>query len=154
SYPLYINSFVYNVGSPSQTPTPTPTPTVTPTVPPTPTPTSNPPLTPTPNSTATPAPKVSAVVSMSHSSVNFGTVKVGKSKSRVVKLTNTAKKKTGTAVTFDGASVTESNEISASTNCDGTVGPKQKCFVEIGFAPTVAGPVSATVTVNGNASNS
>jgi hypothetical protein len=41
--------------------------------------------------------------------VNFGTVKVGKSKSRVVKLTNTVKKKTGTAVTFAGATVAASN---------------------------------------------
>ncbi|MBV8136585.1 MAG: choice-of-anchor D domain-containing protein [Deltaproteobacteria bacterium] len=97
---------------------------------------------------------MSAAVSMSRSSVNFGTVKVGKSKSRVVQLTNTAKKKTGTVVTFDGVSVAGSNGISASTNCDGSVGPKQKCSVEIGFAPTVPGAVSVTVTVNGNASNS
>jgi hypothetical protein len=166
--PLYINSFVYNVGTPTPTPTPMPTPTVTATVPPTLTPTPNPPLIPTPNSTATPnppliptpnstatpAPKVSAVVAMSRSAVNFGTVKVGKSKSRVVNLTNTAKKKTGTAVTFAGATVAGSNEFSASTNCDGSVGPKGKCSVGIGFAPTVPGAVSATVTVNGNASNS
>ena len=138
--PLYVNSFVYNVGTPTSTPTLTATP--------------NPPLTPTPNSTATPAPKVSAVVSMSSSSVNFGTVKVGKNKRRVVKLTNTAKKKTGTAVTFAGATVAGSNEFSASTNCDGSVGPKGKCSVGIGFAPTVPGAVSATVMVNGNASNS
>jgi hypothetical protein len=205
SYPLYIDSFVYTVGTPTSTPSPsatttptstatatatpkvtaTPTPMVTstpivtatatpaptstpapkptltatpnPPLTPTPnpplTPTPNAPLTPTPNSTTTPAPKVSAAVSMSRSSVNFGTVKVGEHKSRVVKLTNTAKKKTGTVVTFDGASVAGSNEISASTNCDGSVGPKQKCSVEIGFAPIIPGAVSATVTVNGNASN-
>jgi hypothetical protein len=94
------------------------------------------------------------VVSMSSSSVNFGTVKVGKSKSRVVFLTNMAKKKTGTAVTFDGATVGGSNEFSASTSCDGSVGPKGKCRLRIGFAPTVPGAVSATVTVNGDASNS
>jgi hypothetical protein len=190
SYPLYINSFVYNVGTPTSTPTHTPTPTVTtnhtptptatatvpatltptpnppltptpnstatpaPTAPPTLTPTPNPPLIPTPSSTATPAPKVSAVVSMSRSSVNFGTVKVGKSRIRVVKLTNTAKKKTETVVTFAGATVAGSNEFSASTSCAGSVGPKGKCSVGIGFAPTVPGAVSATVTVNGNASNS
>jgi hypothetical protein len=91
---------------------------------------------------------------MSHSSVIFGTVKVGKSKSRIVELTNQAKKKTGTAVTFTGATVAGSNEFSAWTNCDGPVGPKGKCSVGIGFAPTVRGAVSATVTVNANASNS
>jgi hypothetical protein len=91
---------------------------------------------------------------MSRGSVNFGIVKVGKSKSRVVQLTNTAKKKTGTVVTFAGATVAGSNEFSASTNCDGSVGPKGKCSVGIGFAPTVPGAVSATVTLNGNASNS
>jgi hypothetical protein len=58
--------------------------------------------------------------------VNFGTVKVGNGKSRVVKLTNTAKKKTGTAVTFAGATVAGSNEFSVSTNCDGSVEPKGK----------------------------
>jgi Abnormal spindle-like microcephaly-assoc'd, ASPM-SPD-2-Hydin len=162
SFPLYVNSFVYNVGTPTSTPTPTPpltptpnsTATPAPTVPPTPTPAPNPPLTPTPNSTATPAPEVSAVVSMSRSSVNFGTVKVGKGRSRVVELTNTAKKKTGTVVTFAGATVAGSNEFSASTNCDGSVGPKGKCSVSISFAPTVPGAVSARVTVNGNASDS
>jgi hypothetical protein len=46
--------------------------------------------------------------------VNFGTVKV-ESKRRVAKLTNTAKKKPGTAVTFAGATVAGSNEFSAST---------------------------------------
>jgi hypothetical protein len=186
-YPLFINSFIYSVGTPTSTPTPTatktptstaatptvtakPTPTVTstpivtatatpaPTSSPTPQPTltatPNPPLSPTPNSTATPAPLVSAAVSISRSSVNFGTVKVGRSKSRVVKLTNTAKKKTGTAVTFAGATVAGSNEFSASTNCAGSVGPKGKCSVSISFAPTVPGAVSARVTVNGNASDS
>jgi hypothetical protein len=91
---------------------------------------------------------------MSRSSVNFGTVKVGKSKRRVVKLTNTAKKKTGTAVTFAGVAVGGSNEFSASTNCAGSIGPKGKCSVGIGFAPNVPGGVTATVIVNGNASNS
>jgi hypothetical protein len=67
--------------------------------------------------------------------VNFGTVKVGKSKGRVAKLANTAKERTGRAVTFDGATVA-SNEFSISTNCDGSVGPKGKCSVGIGFAPT------------------
>jgi len=51
-----------------------------------------------------PAQTLGGVVYMSRSSVNFGTVKLGKSKSRVVELTDTAKKKTATAVTFAGGS--------------------------------------------------
>ena len=54
--PLYINSFVYNAGTPTSTPTPTPTPTVTPTVSPSPTPPPPTPPPPTPSATSTPTP--------------------------------------------------------------------------------------------------
>ena len=55
--PLYVNSFVYNAGTPTSTPTPQPTATVTPTVTPDPTVTAT--YTPTP--TVTPSPPTPAV---------------------------------------------------------------------------------------------
>jgi hypothetical protein len=110
--------------------------------------------TPTVAPTPTPTPRVSAVVKVSKSFLNFGTVRIGKSKVKVVKLTNTAKKKGGATVTFNGASVSGSTEFSASTSCNGQVGPKGRCSVMVGFVPSSSGAASATVTIGGNASNS
>ncbi len=155
-----INNFVaaYTGSSPKPSPTPTatatptPTPTLTPT--PTPTPTATPTPAPTPTPNPTPRPRVSALVRVSKSFLNFGTVRVGRSKVKGVILTNTAKKTSGVTVTFNGRSVSGSSEFSASTTCNGPVGPKGRCSVTVGFAPTSPGPASATITINGNASNS
>ena len=142
----FVNAYV---GS-STTATPTPSPTATPT--PTPAPTSTP--TPTPTPMPTPTPRVSAVVKVSTGFLNFGTVRVGRNKFKVVRLTNTAPKKGGATVTFNGESISGSGEFSASTSCSGSVGPKGRCSLMVGFAPTSPGPASATITINGNASNS
>jgi subtilase family serine protease len=136
-----INQFVTAMAA---TPTGTPTPTAAPTASPTPTPV------PTP----TPTPKVSASVGLSQGGLNFHNTKVGRSKTRVMTLTNTAKKKGGATITFNGASVGGSSEFGGSTSCNGLVGPKGKCKVIVFFAPTSAGGASATITVNSNASNS
>jgi subtilase family serine protease len=134
-----INNFVTAMGAtPTGTPTPTPAPTPTPTPVPTPTPT----------------PKVSASVGLSQGALNFGTVKIGKSRTKVMTLTNTAKKKGGATITFNGGSIAGSNEFGGTTNCAGPVGPKGKCKVMVVFAPTAAGGAGATLTVNSNASNS
>ena len=91
---------------------------------------------------------------LSQGGLNFANVKVGKSKTRVMTLTNTAKKKGGATITFNGASIGGSSEFGGTTNCNGPVGPKGKCKVIVFFAPTSAGGASATITVNSNASNS
>jgi subtilase family serine protease len=136
-----INQFVTAMAAPpTGTPTPTPAPTPTPT--------------PTPVPTPTPTPKVSASVGLSQGALNFGKVKVGKSKTKVMTVTNTAKKKGGATITFNGGSIAGSSEFGGSTNCTGLVGPKGKCKVMVLFAPTSAGGASATITVNSNASNS
>jgi subtilase family serine protease len=134
----------------TSTPTTTP-PTPTPTSRPTPTPTTK--ATPTPTPTPTPSPRVPAYVKVSASSWNFGTVRVGRQKVKVVTLTNTASRRGGATVTFYGNSVFGSGEFSVSTSCSGQVGPKRTCFVIVGFAPSSAGAVSATVLVKGNAAN-
>ena len=132
-----INQFVTAMAAtPSATPTPTPA------------------ATPTPVPTPTPTPKVSASVGLSQGGLNFGKVKVGKSKTKVMTLTNTAKKKGGATITFNGASIAGSNEFGGSTNCTGLVGPKVKCKVKVFFAPTTVGGAGSTITVNSNASNS
>jgi subtilase family serine protease len=135
-----VNQFVTAMAAPpTGTPTPTPAPTPTPT--------------PTPVPTPTPTPKVSASVGLSQGALNFGKVKVGKSKTKVMTLTNTAKKKGGATITFNGASIAGSSEFGGSTNCTSFVGPKGKCKVMVFFAPASAGGASATITVNSNASN-
>jgi sugar lactone lactonase YvrE len=145
--------------TPTDTPTVTPTPTAsatpTPTASATPTPTAT--ITPTPTATPTvtptPPPRVPAVVKISRSSLNFGNVKIGKSKTKVVKLTNKAAKKGGSAVTFSGGTLSGSQDFSLSTNCSGSLPPKGKCTASVSFRPTAAGGHSATVTINSNASN-
>ena len=154
-----INNFVsvFAGSSPSATPTPTPTPTsaATSTAAPTgtPTPTLTPTATPTPTSTPNPVAKVAAAVKVSQPSVNFGKVKVGASKIKVVTLTNTAPRG-GPAVTFEGATITGSSDFVGATNCVAAVSPKGKCTLTLGFAPSVTGAQSASVTINSNASNS
>ena len=119
----------------------------------TPTPSSS--ATPTPTPTATPTPTVPAVVKIRPSSVNLGKVKVDKSRKKVVKLTNTAKKKGGATVTMSSGSVTQSgSDFSLDTTCNGSLAPQQTCKAIVTFRPSVPGPQSARVTINSNASNS
>jgi hypothetical protein len=143
----------------THTPTPTATPssthTPTPTATPTVTATSTPTVTATATPTGTPTPKVPAAISVSPASVNFGKVRVGTSKSKVVKLTNTAAKKGGATITFGSpvGTISGSSSFSGSSNCS-VLGPRQKCTVTLGFAPSAPGVASATVQINDNASNS
>jgi len=93
-------------------------------------------------------------VQVSKNFLNFGTVKIGRSKVKSVALTNTAMKKGGETVTFNGGSISGSSEFTFSTNCNSPVGPKGKCFAIVDFAPFSRAAVSASVTINSNASNS
>jgi len=102
----------------------------------------------------TPTPTVPAVVKVSTGLVNFGKVKVGTSKSKVVSLTDTASKKGGATVNFSGGTISGSSDFSGFTSCTGPVAPKGKCTVTVMFAPTVTGTENASVTINSNASNS
>jgi subtilase family serine protease len=156
-----INQFVTAMGAtptgtptPTATPTPSPTPMPAPTPSPTPMPAPTPSPTPTPVPTPTPTPKVPASIGLSQGGLNFGNTRVGRSKTKVMTLTNTAKKKGGATITFNGALIGGSSEFGGTTNCNGSVGPKGKCKVIVFFAPTSAGGASATITVNSNANNS
>jgi hypothetical protein len=149
-----IDKFVTAYASNSATPTPTATSTssATPTLTPTPTATSTPTPTLTPTPTPTPSP-VPAVVKISPPSINFGNVKLGKVKTKKVRLTNTASKKGGATVTFNGGIISGSADFVGATSCSGPVPPKHKCLVVVGFRPSTTGTQSATVIVNSNASN-
>jgi len=139
-----VNQFVSSYIGGGSTPTPTPTPTSTPT----PTPTS------TPTPTPTPTPKVPAIVKVSSTFVNFGRVRVGTGRVKVVTLTNTALKKGGSTVTFSGGTISGSSDFSGVTSCTSQVPPKGKCTVTLDFVPTETGTENASVTINSNASNS
>jgi hypothetical protein len=104
------------------------------------------------NVDVTSATKVSAAVGLSKGFLNFGTVRVGRSKRKVVALINTANKEGGATITFNGISLSGSSEFSAA-GCNGQIGPKGRCSVTVGFAPSAPGAASATITINGNASN-
>ena len=108
-------------------------------------------VTPTP----TPTPTVAAVIKIAPAEVKFGKVRVGKSKTRVVKLTNTAEKKGGATVTMSGGSVAPSGgDFSLiSTTCQGPLAPQQKCKATVVFHPTSPVTEDATLAINSNASN-
>jgi hypothetical protein len=98
--------------------------------------------------------EVPAAIKLSRAGLNFGKVKIGRAKVKVLKLTNTARKKTGVSVTFDGGTISGSGDFVAATNCTGTVPPKGKCAVSVGFAPSGIGSEGASITIYSNASNS
>jgi hypothetical protein len=69
-------------------------------------------------------------------------------------LTNTSPKKGGATVTLDHASIPTGTEFFFNgSTCHGTLAPKQKCALNVGFKPTVPGSASVTATVFDNASN-
>jgi hypothetical protein len=88
-------------------------------------------------------------LSASPSSLNFSTVNDGSSTSLNVTLTNTG----NSNVTISGATATGAGFSATGVNGT-TLSPNQTATLVVTFAPTSAGAVSGTVTVNSNASNS
>jgi hypothetical protein len=130
---------------------PVATPTATPTSSAAPTPASP---HPTPTASPTPSPGGSAVIEVSPTAINFGSVKVSSTKNSKVTLTNTANKKGGATVTFNGFSLQQSGkDFNVSTNCIRPLGPKKTCSFMVAFRPRSTGEKSATMFVGSNASN-
>ncbi len=154
----FVTAFAASTAGPTPTATPTSSSSATPTVTPTATRTATPTATPTPTPTATPTPKVSAALSVSPGTVNFGNVKVGAQKIKTLVLTNTSAKKGGTTITLQNtfAKLTSGSPPFGftGTSCGPTLVPKQKCLLLVGFLPTAAGSQSASGTIFDNASNS
>ncbi|MGO9453682.1 MAG: choice-of-anchor D domain-containing protein [Candidatus Binataceae bacterium] len=160
-----MNTFVTAFASSTAEPTPTATPTssssATPTPTPAPTPTSAPThtATPAPTRTATPTPTpmptptVPAALTVSPGVVSFGNVKIGAVKQKKVTLTNSSAKG-GSTITLQTANLPSGTEFFFNgSSCTGALGPKQKCTVTVGFAPTLPGSQSAPATISDNASN-
>jgi len=157
----FVTAFASSTAGPTPTATPTSsssaTPTATPapthTAAPTPTATPVPTRTVAPTPTATPTPSVPAALTVSPGVVSFGNVKIGSVKQKKITLTNSASRG-GSTITLQTASLPSGTEFFFNgSSCNGALGPKQKCTVTVGFAPTMPGSQSAPATVNDNASN-
>ncbi|WP_331965655.1 protease pro-enzyme activation domain-containing protein [Candidatus Binatus sp.] len=158
---------VLNLVMASRTAAPTPTPTATPksSASPTATPTRTATATatatrkatatPTPTSTPTGVPKW---LKVKPSAGNFGKVKVGKVTSVTLTLSNPAKK--GSPIAFGKPMMTvpaTSPQVfgfpASVTNCPPQLRPKEKCMLNVEFAPASQGAVSSTVTIFDDAGN-
>jgi hypothetical protein len=93
------------------------------------------------------------VVNLAPTSIKFGTVKKGSSKSENVTLTNEAKNQTltVTSITFTGA---DPSDFSQTGNCVGKIGALQSCTIMVTFTPQATGSRSATMDVNDNGGGS
>jgi len=116
------------------------------------TPTATATATSTPTITATPTPTPTMVpyaLKVAPGRLNFGKVKVGSSKSKLVKVFNKGKR-TG-AIVMEPYGVAAG--FTASSNCPPTLEPKGKCALTVSFSPVAAGKVIGTLTVGDNADN-
>jgi hypothetical protein len=85
------------------------------------------------------------VVSLSSTSLNFGTHLVGTSTTKQVTVTNTG------SVPLDVSSVVATGNYSETNNCQSGVAPGAVCTISIKFKPTAKGTRSGTVTLTDNA---
>jgi hypothetical protein len=91
-------------------------------------------------------------VTLSASSLNFGTLATGRNVSQTLTLTNTG----AAALAISGATLTGSGTavFSISTTCGSTLAAAASCQVTVTFAPTAPGTYSAGVTFNDSTANS
>jgi hypothetical protein len=89
------------------------------------------------------------VVGFNPSSLNFGTIKVGKSSTQSVMLSNTGT----TALTIGSISVTGTNahDFVKSSACPSSLAPNTSCTVSVTFTPSATGSRSANLTLSDNA---
>jgi len=92
---------------------------------------------------------VGTVISLSPTSLNFGTQKVGtKSSPQSVTVTNTGSTTVSvTSVTITGAN---SKDYSQTNTCGKQIGPGGTCTISVTFAPTKTGTRTALVRINDN----
>ena len=152
----YNLATAFGTAAPTHTPTATPKSSPSPKATPTSTATRTVTATPTPTSTPTAAPES---LEVKPSVANFGKVKVGKVKSVTLTLSNPAKK--GLPITFGKPMMTvpaASPQVfrfppASTTNCPAQLLPKEKCLLNVEFAPASQGGVSSAVTIFDNAGN-
>jgi N-acetylneuraminic acid mutarotase len=96
---------------------------------------------------------VTPVVSLSTTSLSFGSVQVNTaSASQSATLTNTGNE----ALSISGIAVTGkyASSFDLTNTCGSTLAAGASCTIHEHFAPTVEGPLTATLTINDNASRS
>ena len=86
-------------------------------------------------------------VSVSPLSLNFGSVKVGATKSLTVLLTNDQT----TTLTINSISVTSSGDFTATHNCGKSQKAGFECTITVKFKPTVLGAQTGTLTIQDSA---
>jgi hypothetical protein len=86
------------------------------------------------------------VVELNPTSLNFGTVSVGQSKTLATILTNVG----STTLSITSITLTGSSEFSQTNTCDGSVGAGKSCTISVTFKPTGAGAVSGNVSISDN----
>jgi hypothetical protein len=86
-------------------------------------------------------------VSVSPLSLNFGSVKVGATKSLTVLLTNDQT----TTLTINSISVTSSGDFTATHNCGKSQKAGFECTITVKFKPTVLGAQTGTLTIRDSA---
>ncbi len=91
-------------------------------------------------------------VTLSSTSLNFGTQTVGVSATQTVTVSNTG----GAALSVTGAQVTGTNagDFTLTNGCTTSVSPGNSCTISVNFDPGAAGARSATLSISDNASNS
>jgi Tfp pilus assembly protein PilF len=113
-------------------------------------PTARPMPTPKANPTASASP-VPADLSVTPSAISFGQVRVGKKKTKVLRLSN-ASPAGGSIVTVQGVAVSGSDGFSAVTTCS-KVRPKKTCLILVSFSPSGPGAANGILLVNYDAGN-
>jgi len=91
----------------------------------------------------------SSGVTLSPTSLDFGSISVGTSSSPMpVTATNNG----GVTVTI--TSITTTSQYTQTNNCGGSIGAGQSCTINVTFTPSQEGTVNGTLTVNDSANNS
>jgi hypothetical protein len=90
--------------------------------------------------------------SFNPTSLHFGTVQIGHSRTENVILTNTGT----TALTISSINVTGANpgDFTSSNACPSSLGPGVNCTISVTFTPSTTGSRSADLTVTDNAQSS
>jgi hypothetical protein len=102
---------------------------------------------------AVPLTGTGAAVQLSPASLNFGTIKVGKtSAARTVTLTNLGN--TALSITSIMITGTNSGDFAQTNTCGGSVGGGQSCSISVTFTPSATGSRSASISITDSGGNS
>ncbi len=136
-----MGAYEYTGAAPSPTPTPTPTPAPSPTPTPTPSPT------PTPTPSPTPAPTGS--ITLSPTSLAFGSVVIGSSGNQTVTVSNPS----SVSVTISQLAVTGTGFSASGLVTPLTLASGKTAAITVKFAPQSSGAVTGSLQVTSNASS-